>query len=92
MIFRVVGRYTLYLTSLFVLDDVYSATTNTMCYTNGNSDTFSDLKAAKISCSADADCVGLFDSCGRGTQYLLCNAPLSISVAGCGSILYQQGK
>ena len=77
---------------LFAPDVTYSATTHKYCNRNGNINTFSNLDAAKASCSADAECVGLFDDCGRGIDFRHCNSPLTIvveGVDGCGSILYQ---
>ena len=85
-------RPSLYLTCRcrsFFLDVVYSARASTYCDRNGNINTFSDLDAAKASCSADDDCVGLFDSCGDGTKFKHCSTPLSTIASSCGSILYQ---
>ena len=31
---------------------------------------------AKVRCSADDNCVGFMDSCGEGTRFSLCGAPL----------------
>ena len=73
----------------FLLDVVYSKKTSTHCDRNGNNNTFSDLDVAKISCSADEYCVGLYDDCGFRVNFRHCTAPLSIKDSSCGSILYQ---
>ena len=94
LLFPDVLEPTLYLTyrsPLFSLE--YFETKNTYCYRNGNSNSFSDLDVAKVSCSADDDCVGLYDNCGSGREFRHCTAPLTINNSSCGSILYQpRGK
>ena len=81
----------IYSGSSFLLDVVYSATASYDCDRNGNSNTFSDLDKAKASCSADADCMAVYDSCGHGTEFRHCSAPLSFDYSRCGSILYHPG-
>ena len=67
----------------------YSETTNKYCKRNGNSNSFPELVAAKANCSADNECIGLFDNCGKGESFRLCNAPLSLVPTSCGSVVYQ---
>ena len=67
----------------------YSETTNKFCKRNWNSNSFPELVAAKANCSADDDCIGLYDYCGKGESFRLCNAPLSLVSSSCGSVVYQ---
>ena len=76
--------------STLILVDDYSITKNKWCYTNGNSNKFSSLDAAKASCSSDGKCVGFYDICGNGTVFHLCNEPVNAEASDCGSILYQR--
>ena len=76
--------------STLILVDKYSITKNKWCYTNGNSNQFSSLDAAKASCSSNGKCVGLYDICGNGTVFHLCNEPINAETSDCGSILYQR--
>ena len=71
-----------------ILADVYSETRNKYCRGNGSS--FSGLDAAKIRCSEDDNCAGLYDSCGKGNSFKLCNWSSGKWASGCGSILYQK--
>ena len=68
---------------------MYTDTIWQQCNRNGNSDRSSDLALAKARCLADDKCVGLYDECGSGTEFLHCNAPLTIVGTGCKSVLYQ---
>ena len=71
-----------------ILVDVYYETTNAYCKRNGNSNSFSELVAAKANCSADDNCIGISDNCGEGKSFKLCNAPLSLVPSACGSVVY----
>ena len=75
---------------LFVLDSYYSERQNQYCLTNGNTNSFSELNAAKSSCLTNDNCVGLVDQKGEGNRFTLCNKPLVVETSTKGSIFYQK--
>ena len=79
---------------LFLLG-LYSETANKYCRTNGRNEIsldgdYSQLDTAQASCMGDDTCFGVYDLCGDGKTFQLCNAAMSIAQSGCGSILYQR--
>ena len=80
--------------SLFLLG-LYSETANKYCRTNGRNEIssygdYSQLYTAQAACMGDDACFGVYDLCGDGKTFQLCNAAMSIAQSGCGSILYQR--
>ena len=80
--------------SLF-LSGLYSETANKYCRTNGRNEIsldgdYSQLDTAQASCMGDDTCFGVYDLCGDGKTFQLCNASMSIGQSGCGSILYKR--
>ena len=80
--------------SLFLLG-LYSETENKYCRTNGGNEIsldgdYSQLDTAQATCMGDDTCFGVFDLCGDGKNFQLCNASMSIAQSGCGSILYKR--
>ena len=79
---------------LFLLG-LYSETANKYCRTNGRNEIsldgdYSQLDTAQANCMRDDTCFGVFDLCGDGKNFQLCNASMSIAQSGCGSILYKR--
>ena len=79
---------------LFLLG-LYSETANKYCRTNGRNEFslyghYSQLDTAQAACMGDDACFGIYDLCGNGNTFQLCNASTSIGKSGCGSILYQR--
>ena len=79
---------------LFLLG-LYSVTANKYCSINGGNEIsshgyYSQLDTAQASCMGDDTCFGVYDLCGDGKTFQLCNASMSIGQSGCGSILYKR--
>ena len=75
---------------LFVLDSYYVERQDQYCMKNGNTDSFSELDAAKSSCLTNDNCVGLFGYGGEGNRFTLCNKPLIVQISTTGYIFYQK--
>ena len=56
----------------------------------GNTDSFSELDAAKSSCHTNDNCVGFVNQRGEGKRFFLCNTPLIVKESSTGAIFYQK--
>ena len=43
-------------------------------------------------CDGDVDCGGMYDNCGAGTEFTICNTDSTDIPSGCNDILYTKGK